>query len=129
MRKSRAGRYSSPHRNPALTPSDMKRSTFLLTLALSAAALPLQALAHDDHGHGRHHHKPGHKEVFWDGPCKVERKYQKHGKVKEKRECRPDVVYVQPQPHVHHAPQPVVVHPVVVQPGVVIHGSGTVRLP
>lgn len=107
--------------------SDMKRSTLLFSLALTAATLPLQALAHDDHGPRHHHHKPGHKEVYWDGPCKVERKYLPHGRVKEKRECRPDVVYVQPQ--VQHVPPPVVVQPAVVQPGVVIHGSGTVRLP
>jgi hypothetical protein len=100
----------------------MKLFAFL-ALMLTSATLPLQALAHDDHDH-RHKHKPGHKEVFWDGNCKVERKYQKHGRVKEKRECRPDVVYMQPQV-VHRAPPP----PVMVEPGVVIHGSGTVRLP
>lgn len=106
----------------------MKTSAALLTLILSASALPLPAFAGDHgHGHGKH------KEVYWDGPCKVEREYKKHGRVKEKRECRPDVVYMQPQ--VVH---PQVVHPVVMQPapvivqpqnGVVIQATGAMRLP
>jgi hypothetical protein len=105
----------------------MKKSAPLLLLAMLGAALPFSALADNGHGHGHgKHHK--HKEVYWDGPCKVEREYKKHGRVKEKRECRPDVVYMQPQ----------VVHPVVMQPapvivqpqsGVVIQATGAMRLP
>jgi hypothetical protein len=104
----------------------MKNSAAVFVLALMGASLPLHAMAHgDDHGHHKH------KEVFWDGPCKVERKYEKHGRVKEKRECRPEVAYVQPQV-VHPVvmqPAPVVVQPVPVQPGVVIQATGAMRLP
>jgi hypothetical protein len=43
---------------------------------------------HDDHGH-RHKHKGGsYKEEFWDGHCKVERKWKRNGEFKEKRKCQ-----------------------------------------
>ncbi len=100
----------------------MKASAAVVALLLSTSALPLAAQAHDHDDHG-HHGK--HKEVFWDGPCKVERKYEKHGRVKEKRECRPQEVYVQPAP-VMVQPAPVLVQP---QPGVVIQATGAMRLP
>jgi surface antigen len=79
---------------------------------------------HDRHEH-KHKHKHGHKEVFWDGNCKVERKWERDGDFKEKRECKaPErrVVVVQPPP-----PQRViVVQPpppprVVVQPAAVVY--------
>jgi surface antigen len=56
------------------------------------------------HGHGHKHHADEHKEVFWDGNCKVERKWEKDGDYKEKRTC--------------NAPQP---RPVAIQPVTVIY--------
>ena len=70
----------------------------------------------------------GHKEEYWDGHCKVERKWKKNGEYKEKRKCRSDrpVVYQQPRP-VYVAPPPpppVVVRParpeIVISPQIVI---------
>lgn len=78
----------------------------LLVLAL-AAALPLSVSADpdkDESGHGKRRHGREYKETYWDGRCKVERKWDKHGSYKEKRKCQPAL-------HVRHAPPPVVVHP------------------
>lgn len=76
-------------------------------------ALPLSVLAgHDDHGH-RHKHKGGdYKEKFWDGHCKVERKWKRNGEFKEKRKCNA-------QPQVYQRPQPIAVYPAA-QPGAIV---------
>ena len=102
-----------------------------LFLASAVAVLlgPLVAHADDDHG-GKHGHGHGHKEVYWDGACKVERKW-KHGEYTEKRKCKPVAQVYQPAPViVQPAPvvvqQPVVVpQPVVVvpQPGITVQGT------
>ena len=85
------------------------RSFILLAAAAAVFAVPA-ARAHDDdhHGHG-HGHGHGKKEEYWDGNCKVERKW-KHGEYEEKRKCRaPERVVVVP---VQPAPvQTVVVYP------------------
>jgi len=105
--------------------------TRLLTLLLSAAVvLPLQAFAdpHKDEsghgkGHGRGHDRHEIKEEYWDGNCKVKRKYEKHGEYKEERKCKG------PR-YGHDAPAPVYVpvHPPLRQDsGITI--NGTVRLP
>jgi hypothetical protein len=92
-----------------------------LSLVLAAAVLlgPLAA-----HAGGKH------KETYWDGDCKVERQWKKHGEYKEKRKCKPGhVVHADPQPvYIQPAPVVVVQPPVVIapQPGVVL--QGTVRL-
>ena len=84
----------------------MKRILALASICLPIAliATPLTSQAHDHRHH--HHHKREHKEEYWDGQCKVERKWKGNGEYKEKRKCsdRP-VVYQQPQP-VYIAPQP-----------------------
>jgi surface antigen len=66
------------------------------------------------HGHG---HAYGHerKEEFWQGDCKIKRKWEKDGEYKEERKCkgsRPDHVHVV-------AAQPVMVYPpwIVMQQG------------
>lgn len=91
----------------------MKILKFLaLCLPLTFALAPLSALAgrddDDDHHHHRHHHhrKHSYKQEFWDGHCKVERKW-KNGSYKEKRKCRdrPMVYHAPPQP-MYIAPQP-----------------------
>jgi hypothetical protein len=82
--------------------------------ALSCAATAIPALADpdkDESGHGRkygnaYHWKGDHrdmrshgKEEFWDGDCKVERKWGKDGDFKEERKCRSG-------PHVYQEPYP-----------------------
>lgn len=86
--------------------------SFILLAAAAAAVLAAPAVrAHGDdhgpgHGHG-HGHGPRHKEVFWEGDCKVERTW-KHGAYEEKRTCRPPrrVVVVKPQPQVTYVYPP-----------------------
>lgn len=97
-------------------------------LALSLATAPLWASADswkDESGHGKRHGGGREiKEAYWDGHCKVERKFDKSGEYKEERKCRapkyghqgPAPVYIPaPGPHPHGGP------------GIVIHG--TVRIP
>ncbi|WP_414709504.1 glycine zipper 2TM domain-containing protein [Ramlibacter sp.] len=76
--------------------------SLILLAAVAVLAGPAWADRDDDddhHGHGKHKNK--HKEEYWDGNCKVERKW-KHGEYEEKRKCKaPErVVVVQPQPQV-----------------------------
>lgn len=64
----------------------------ILALSLSAAlAVPGPALADpwkDESGHGRGKSERGErKEEFWDGNCKIERKWEKDGGYKEERKC------------------------------------------
>ncbi|MFL5021368.1 MAG: hypothetical protein ACJ8DW_03830 [Microvirga sp.] len=43
----------------------------------------------DESGHGkRRHGGREYKEAFWDGRCKVERKWERNGEYKEERKCR-----------------------------------------
>lgn len=96
----------------------MKQILAAISIALCAAPLTSWADDGDHHRHEKSHKHRHHerKEVFWDGHCKVERKWKNDGRYKEKRECkgrshghhghqaqRP--VYVQPQA-VHVRPQP-----------------------
>ncbi|MEG0923256.1 MAG: PXPV repeat protein [Comamonas sp.] len=83
----------------------MSRLLASLILPLSLLAAPLTAQADDDHHHRKHRRE--FKEEYWDGHCKVERKW-KHGEYKEKRKCKDRPVYYAPQP-VYHAPPPMVV--------------------
>lgn len=55
----------------------------LPALSLSAAADPWK----DESGHGRRHHHYKGKQVFYDGPCKIERKWKGNGGYKEDVEC------------------------------------------
>lgn len=68
---------------------------------LAAAAVVLASPAVRAHGDEHHHGPHGDREEYWDGNCKVERKWH-HGEYEEKRKCRaPErVVIVQPQPQV-----------------------------
>ena len=92
----------------------MSRLLASLILPLSLLAAPLSALAGDDHHHHRHRHqhRKEYKEEYWDGHCKVERKWKSNGEYKEKRKCRnrPDAYYA-PQPVYVAPPQPVYVAP------------------
>lgn len=101
------------HNIPVSQTRARRRSPFL---TLSAAALislaPLAAEAGDKHHH--HRHKGGeYKEKYWDGACKVERKWKRNGDYSEKRKCRDDYAY-------GYAPQPVAVPMMPVAPAIVI---------
>ena len=90
----------------------MNKFLAAICLPLVLCTAPLTSWAgddHDDHHHHRHykqkrHHHHERKEEFWDGRCKVERKWKNNGEYKEKRKCRD-------RPVVYHAPQPVYVQP------------------
>jgi surface antigen len=75
------------------------RSTILLTALAAVFVAPAAMADRDDHEHGNGHGKGHgkHKEEYWDGNCKVERKW-KHGEYEEKRKCRePETVIVVPE--------------------------------
>lgn len=86
----------------------------MLFLAVAAAVATPQAFAdREGPGHGHGHGKD--KEEYWDGPCKVERKW-KHGELEEKRKCKGPgaergAVLVVPPPAVAVPVRPVVVYP------------------
>lgn len=90
-------------------------------LAFAGAGTPAFADPYkDESGHGRYEYehmkvKGGErKEAYWDGHCKVERKWKKNGEYKEKRKCEA------PRHHEHHHP-PVYREPeVIVQPPAVV---------
>lgn len=52
-----------------------------LAILASAQADP------DKNESGKKHERREHKEEYWDGPCKVERKWEKDGGYKEERKC------------------------------------------
>ena len=58
----------------------------LAAVSSSASADPWK----DESGKGRGGDRRGHehKEEFWDGNCKVERKHEKNGGYKEERKCK-----------------------------------------
>lgn len=63
-----------------------------MAVALPAASLPAAADPwKDESGHGRHgRHYHGHgggKQVFYDGPCRIERKWKGNGGYKEEARC------------------------------------------
>jgi hypothetical protein len=64
----------------------------LALVALLAGGLVAPAMADphkDESGHGKGRHgKREHKEEYWDGRCKVERKWEKGGEYKEERKCK-----------------------------------------
>ncbi|WP_225783619.1 hypothetical protein [Xenophilus sp. Marseille-Q4582] len=82
-------------------------SSLLALLAGAALLSPALALADPhDPGHGqRGQGHRAHKEVYWDGPCKVERKWKKDGAYKEERKCKgPAPGYGGPAPVPVYAP-------------------------
>ncbi|WP_082859200.1 glycine zipper 2TM domain-containing protein [Microbulbifer sp. Q7] len=79
----------------------------LMTTALAAlicGTLSISAFAEPPEGRGWKKHKQKHyKEEYWDGNCKVERKWKRNGDYKEERTCRAPRDYG----HHHHGRQPV----------------------
>lgn len=82
----------------------MQRILALVSICVPIALIttPLTSRAHDHRHH--HHHKREHKEEYWDGHCKVERKWKSNGEYKEKRKCKN-------RPAAYHAPHPVYMAP------------------
>lgn len=99
----------------------------IATLLLPAILFTMSSIAFadpdkDESGHDRKHDRRNQKVEFWDGNCKVERKFEKDGGYKEKRKCKGNQgYYTQAQPV--YAPTPVYVEP----SGVVIQGTVRVR--
>lgn len=75
---------------------------------MAGALICLSAVANADsgykHGHkGYYSGKPSSYE-YWDGQCKVKRKYKKDGRYKEKRDCHPS--HRRSYSHRHHDDRP-----------------------
>lgn len=70
------------------------KKTALSLLLLALASVSSVAMADSwKHENGKGRHGRDHKQVYWDGHCKVEQKWKK-GEYKEKRKCkRPDRYY------------------------------------
>lgn len=104
----------------------MKYPLRLLPLvALVAGGLVAPALADpnkDESGHGKGRYgKREHKEEYWDGQCKVERKWKKDGGYKEERKCKERSARPQHYDGPYYAaPQPAEPPTVVIQPQIVI---------
>ena len=72
----------------------MKRAAmWVIASVFSSTALPAFADPDkDESGQGGYRHERRHKggdykEEYWDGSCKIERKWEKNGKYKEERKC------------------------------------------
>lgn len=91
---------------------------FLLPLALAGAAFNTHADPWKDesgHGHGRKYKGGEYKEEYWDGPCKIERKWKGNGEYKEERKCKDrPAAYYSPGPAYYPAEPAVVVSPQVI---------------
>lgn len=67
----------------------MKISFLLATLSVTLLPAGSAYADRDDRDHERgHKHKSHHREVFVQGPCRIERTWKKNGDFKEKRECK-----------------------------------------
>lgn len=104
----------------------MKTTRLLLLPAVLIAFAPA---AWSDHGKGFREGRGEYKEEYWDGHCKVERKFKRNGDYKEERKCKGAPHAYHPAPVYVPAPATVVVPaalPPITEPGVTIHG--TVRI-
>lgn len=73
--------------------------------------------AKNESGHWYRKHKGDeYKEEYWDGPCKVKRKWKGNGEYKEERKCKDCPVVYEPQGLGYYQPDPALV----VSPQVVI---------
>jgi hypothetical protein len=94
----------------------------ILFAPLAAAADPYK----DEGGHGkRKYSSREYKEEYWDGNCKVERKWEKGGEYKEERKCKGGHAHYGPAPS--YAPAPVYVPAPAIEPGIVIQGTVRVK--
>jgi len=93
----------------------MRSRHFLSFLSLSALlAAPVAYADSWKDGYERKYDDGEYKEKYWDGPCKVERKWKENGEYKEKRKCKggyavaPPAVYYPPEPALVISPQIVI---------------------
>ena len=100
----------------------MRHILISLLAACVAASFTAPVLADPHkHGHGHGRHKHGHhKEEFWDGHCRVERKLDKKGRYKEERTCHG---------HAGPGPQPAPVYSAAPAPGVYVQPPSIVLQP
>lgn len=93
-----------------------------LLIAAMAAPIATADPWKDESGHGERHYEGyyggDHKQEYWDGNCKVERKWEGNGDYKEERKCE-GPRYVQP------GGEGYIEYPVV--PGIVIQGTAVIR--
>ena len=103
----------------------MKHFSIPLLAGAVLLSAPLASSADRDKAESGQQHRYMYKEAYWDGHCKVERRFSHDGEYKEERKCRAPLAYAPVVAVPVHAPQPaVVVHP---SPGVAIHGSVRIR--
>jgi hypothetical protein len=86
----------------------MKKTLFILFALIYSAAVPPASADpdKDESGHGRRgyggyrDYGGEHKEEYWEGGCKVERKWEGSGEYKEERKCPdgPNPYWGNPQP-------------------------------
>ncbi|WP_373377092.1 hypothetical protein [Cupriavidus nantongensis] len=98
----------------------MFRSTvalLVLPIVLGTASFSVQADPWKDesgHGYGRKHKGGDYKEEYWDGRCKVERKWEKSGEFKEERKCKDRPAAYHPPGAVYYPEPAIVISPQVV---------------
>ena len=105
----------------------MKHRHFLYLLPALLLAMPVTALADDDddddHGQRRGHYQRQYqrdfKETYYDGHCRIERKFKKNGEYKEKHKCNAPAYQVY-QPAPVYVPAPVYFSG---NPGITINGT------
>ncbi|WGL15913.1 glycine zipper 2TM domain-containing protein [Microbulbifer bruguierae] len=78
--------------------------TLTASLATSVHAEPPEGRGWKKHHKHEHHER---KEEYWDGNCKVERKWKRNGDYVEERSCRNQRDYSDRNHHHHHGRQPV----------------------
>jgi hypothetical protein len=85
----------------------------MVSLACITIAAPVFADPPEGRGYKKHHRHEGrheYKEEYWDGNCKVERKYKKNGDYKEERKCEAEPYYSRDDSYDYAPPPPVVVY-------------------
>lgn len=113
-----------------------KLAGIVVALACVSVAAPVFADPPEGRGYKKHHrHEKSreYKEEYWDGDCKVERKYKENGDYKEERKCEgapyysrsyaDDYDYAPPPPvtvYDYPPPPPTVEAEIVVRPPAVV---------
>lgn len=114
------------------------KSVVVAALALAVATVSAPAIADrgkdesgQGHKHGHRGHKGGeYKEEFWDGDCKVERKWERDGDYKEEVKCKDGRPRARHHTHDHPDSVGVIVAPpaVVIQPPAVVIEGPSIRI-
>ncbi|WP_295800311.1 glycine zipper 2TM domain-containing protein [uncultured Microbulbifer sp.] len=85
-------------------------SSLLIALFCGSLATAVQADPPEGRGWKKHHKNREYKEEYWDGNCRVERKWKRNGDYKEERKCY-NRRYADNRHHHHQEPVRVVVLP------------------